>query len=67
MVQTFAVFADGPTTAKVLILVRAPLLYGAPCRVRAKEKAVKVSSETSGGVFAKVCTLRKFSAIRYLT
>ena len=53
MVQTFAV---GPTTAKirtakVLMLVRTPPLYGAPRRAHAKVKTVKISS---GGVFAKV-------------
>ena len=65
MVQTFAVFADGPTTAKirtakVLMLVRAPPLYEAPRWARAKVKTVKVSSGALGGVFAKICTRESF-------
>ena len=64
MVQTFAVFADAPTatkirTAKVLMLVHAPPLYGVLRRVRAKVKTVKVSSGAQG-VFAKVCTCKSF-------
>ena len=56
MVQTFAVFVDGPTTAKirttkVLMLVRTLPLYGV---LGAHEsKNVKVFSGVSGGVFAE--------------
>ena len=59
MVQTFAVFADGPTTvkirtAKVLMLVRMLPLYGVPRRACAKVKTVKVSSGALGGISVKV-------------
>ena len=62
MVQTFAVFVDGPLTAKIRTpesSVRADSLW-APRQAHAKVKTVKVSSGASGGVFAKVCTRESF-------
>ena len=41
-------------TAKVLMLVRTPPLYGVPRWAHAKVKTMKVSSVASGGVSAKV-------------
>ena len=59
MVQTFAVFAGDPTTAKRV------LHYGALCR-KIRTAIIKFSSAASGGIFVKVSTRRIFPAIREL-
>ena len=61
MVQTFAIFADDPTTAKIKTAksFNSPVgttLYSNVTKIR----TTKISSGATSGIFAKVCTRRNF-------
>ena len=70
MVQTFAVFVDNPTTAKIknVISFNSPSWYRTMQGFVAKIRTAKISSGAYGGIFAKVCTRRNFLLyiIKYL-